>query len=798
MSSNRYLHEFDATMYSSNMHIPDPKEAPIYWTGQLLRMKSAAIGAEEEGGGGASGMDKFEMSTHSRDFTTDPTVLQEQQYRNMDEVLYLLMNPPHLHHGAGFEMVTQERDENGMPVQPFKLKYNPGLIHLFPYLRLALDGSSIRDKTNMKLLNFLYNLTKFWMPVYTFASNIPSESRSNPSCPYGGSVRERPKLTDIQCFGNYGAGRRLEVLSDKLRTGEFWHKETDLSRYFSGGPSREGKTRGTASFQGSKMLSSMSSADVEKHKSSMMATQMALKIMEDDILKAFRGEEPRRPSAEAEKYYIHDPQGLDRIVLDVYEKGQGNSRKETLDEYIERTNRGNRTPETYRHQARASYIKMVRKFYREKGKPVTPEVKAKLEAMKRAQKARERGVSTESKRESLLRPMHFPSSSAAAVESVDDDDDDSDDGDDDDDSSIDDIYNITWREFERAKILFERRRRLREELIRRGDAIDKMETAARDKAKRKAQEAKEEYSPEELREIGDSAAITIPAHVARPLVSKSLRLEDSLSPAEWTNKKVRGLLFIPSPQRVILIPSFFNENIQKQIRARMDRPFDAYLIYTEPLDRQGAPVIRYLVLDTLSLRQDIPSIPRIITPTDQTNRPYNNTCLHCGEAIGSKKKSVMRTLKRAAKRATGGLESGFCSRACQSKANSEAEEVMRIFKNTAIHKIPPLTSTKVIDKMRIAKNIKYEIIRIAQEKLNELFEHIHILFKMQELLRADNDMGTEVRSFGGKRRRPRKTRKFKKKPHKPRKTRKFKKKRHRRKTKKRRRRVKKRRRTKKR
>jgi hypothetical protein len=792
MSSRGYLHEFDATMYRSNMLIPDPKEAPIYWTGQLLRMKSAAIGAEEkEGAAGAPSMDEFEMSAYSRDFTADPTVLQEQQYRNMDEVLYLLMNPPSSTHGLGFEMVTEERDGNGMPVQPFKLKYNPGLIHLFPYLRLALDGSSIRDKTNMKLLNFLYNLTKFWMPVYTFASNIPSESRGNPSCASGKGERKRPKLTDIQCFGNYGPFVGLEALSNELLTGGCWYKKKDLSRYFKSIRSGEGKTSSAASFQGSKMLSSMSSADVEKHKSSMMATQMALKIMEDDILEAFegKGQEPLS-KAEAERYYIHDSQGLDRIVLDVYEKGQGDSRKETLGEYIKRTNRGNRTPETYRHQARASYIKMVRKFYREKGKDVPPEVKAKLEAMKRAQKARKRGVSTESKRESLLRPMHFPSSSAA-VESVDDDDDD------DDDSSIDDIYNITWREFERAKILFERRRRLREELVRRGDAIDKMETAARDKAKRKAQEAKEEYSPEELREIGNSAAIIIPAHVASPLVSKSLRLEPSMSPEEWANRKVRGLLFIPSPQRVILIPSFFNENIQKQIRARMDRPFDAYLIYTKPLDRQGVPVERYLVLDESSAR--FPSIPRIITPTDQTNRPYNNTCLHCGEAIGSKKKSVMRTLKRAAKRATGGLESGFCSRACQSKANSEAEEVLRIiYENRAIHKIPPLTSTKVKDKMRIAENIKYEIIRIAQEKLNELFEHIHILFKMQELLRANNDMGTEVRRFGGKRRKSRKTRKFKKKHRKSRKTRKFKKKHHRRKTKKRGRRVKKRRRTKKR
>tara|TARA_B110000037_G_scaffold215737_1_gene273614 strand:+ start:758 stop:3139 length:2382 start_codon:yes stop_codon:yes gene_type:complete len=793
MSSHGYLHEFDATMYRSNMLIPDPKEAPIYWTGQLLRMKSAAIGAEEkEGAAGAPSMDEFEMSAYSRDFTADPTVLQEQQYRNMDEVLYLLMNPPSSTHGLGFEMVTEERDGNGMPVQPFKLKYNPGLIHLFPYLRLALDGSSIRDKTNMKLLNFLYNLTKFWMPVYTFASNIPSESRGNPSCASGKGERKRPKLTDIQCFGNYGPFMGLEALSNELLTVGCWYKEKDLDRYSESIRGEEGKTSSAASFQGSKMLSSMSSADVEKHKSAMVATQMALEIMENDILEAFKGEGQEPSSAaEAERYYIHDSQGLDRIVLDVYEKGQGNSRKETLGEYIKRTNRGNRTPETYRHQARASYIKMVRKFYHEKGNSLPFEVKAKLEAMKRTQKARERGVSTKSKRESLLRPMHFPSSSAAAVESVDDDDDD------DDDSSIDDIYNITWREFERAKILFERRRRLREELVRRGDAIDKMETAARDKAKRKAQEAKEEYSPEELREIGDSAARTIPAHVASPLVSKSLRLEPSMSPEEWANRKVRGLLFIPSPQRVILIPSFFNENIQKQIRARMDRPFDAYLIYTKPLDRQGVPVERYLVLDESSAR--FPSIPRIITPTDQTNRPYNNTCLHCGEAIGSKKKSVMRTLKRAAKRATGGLESGFCSRACQSKANSEAEEVLRIiYENRAIHKIPPLTSTKVKDKMRIAENIKYEIIRIAQEKLNELFEHIRTLFKMQELLRANNDMGTEVRSFGGKRRKPRKTRKFKKKHRKSRKTRKFKKKHHRRKTKKRGRRVKKRRRTKKR
>lgn len=790
MSSHRYLHEFDATMYRSNMLIPDPKEAPIYWTGQLLRMKSAAIGAEEkEGAAGAPSMDEFEMSAYSRDFAADPTVLQEQQYRNMDEVLYLLMNPPSSTHGLGFEMVTEKRDGNGMPVQPFKLKYNPGLIHLFPYLRLALDGSSIRDKTNVKLLNFLYNLTKFWMPVYTFASNIPSESRGNPSCASGKGERKRPKLTDIQCFGNYVAGRRLEALSNELLTGGCWYKKKDLDRYSESIRSEEGKTSSAASFQGSKMLSSMSSADVEKHKSSMMATQMALEIMEDDILEAFegKGQEPLS-KAEAERYYIHDSQGLDRIVLDVYEKGQGNSRKDTLEEYIERYNRGNRTPESYRHQARASYIKMVIKFYSEKGKPVPPEVKAKLEAMKRAQKARERGVSTESKRESLLRPMHFPSSSAA-VEPVDDDDDD--------DSSIDYIYNITWREFERAKILFERRRRLREELVRRGDAIDKMETAARDKAKRKAQEAKEEYSSEELREIGDSAARTIPAHVASPLVSKSLRLEPSMSPEEWANRKVHGLLFIPSPQRVILIPSFFNENIQKQIRARMDRPFDAYLIYTKPLDRQGVPVERYLVLDESSAR--FPSIPRIITPTDQTNRPYNNTCRHCGKAIGSKKKSVMRTLKRAAKRATGDLESGFCSRACQSKANSKAEEVLRIiYENRAIHKIPPLTSTKVIDKMRIAENIKYEIIRIAQEKLNELFEHIRTLFKMQELLRADNDMGTEVRRFGGKRRKPRKTRKFKKKHRKSRKTRKFKNKHHRRKTKKSGRRVKKRRRTKKR
>ena len=383
MSSHRFLHEFDATMDSFNMHIP--ARDPIYWTGQLLRMKSAAVATEEkEGDEGVFGMDEFEVSTYDRDFTMDPTVLRKQQYRKMDELLYLLMRPPNPHHGLGFEMVTQERDKDGMPVQPFKLRYNPGLIHLFPYLRLALDGSSIRDKTNRKLLNFLYNLTKFWMPVYTFASNIPSEGRSNPSCVSGGSERKRPKLTDIQCFGNYGAWRSLEKLRYELTSGECWHKETDLSRYFSGGPAREGKTRGAASFQGSKMLSSMSSADVEKHKSSMMATQMALEMMEGDILKAFKGEgQVPLSAAEAERYYIHDPEGLDRIVLDVYEKGQGNSRKETLEEYIKRTNRGSRTPENYREQARASYRKMV-KILSENTVP--PEVKAKLEAMRRAQK----------------------------------------------------------------------------------------------------------------------------------------------------------------------------------------------------------------------------------------------------------------------------------------------------------------------------------------------------------------------------------------------------------------------------
>ena len=315
-----------------------------------------------------------------------------------------------------------------------------------------------------------------------------------------------------------------------------------------------------------------------------------------------------------------------------------------------------------------------------------------------------------------------------------------------------------------------------------------METAAREKAKRKAQEAKEEYSPEEIREIEDSAASIIPAHVARPLVSKSLRLERTMSRKEWANRKVRGLLFIRSPQKVILKPSFFKEDIQLQIRERMDRPFDAYLIYTEPLNRQGAPVVRYLVLDTFSPRRDIPSIPQIITPIQQ-GRPYNKTCMYCGKPFGSETVSFGESFKRVAKRATKSLESGFCSRACQSKANSEAVEVLRIiYKNKSIHKIPPLTtSTKVKDKMRIAENIKSEIIRIAQEKLNELFEHIYILFEMQELLRADDDMGMGRPRIGGKRGKLRKTRKFKKKRHKLRKTRKFKKKHHRRKTKKRRR-----------
>jgi hypothetical protein len=791
MSDDKLLH-MSAAESTVRDHADRTLRNPIWWIHILLEKKNAILqkkNAEEFGGS-------------SLDYPTPADALV-QQSREMLEVLELLMNPPNSRHGMGFKIMTET---------PLRLEYIPGIIFLLPYLKLALNTTL--DGTNIKILSFLDKLTEFWEPIYKFASLIPEHGEShNEEC--GSSeekkssadpTQELPKLTDIECFGN-SDGRLNGYWKDEIQTGDFWYEETDLSRYLKSEDMSE-----SSSFKGHELLSSPKAK--EMHATEIEAIRMAVEIVEKDIMKAFQGRGQIHfdsPNA-AEKYYITDKEGLDRIVLDVYEMGQADSTIQNLEGYIANSNSTKtRSPAVYRNVARESYVKIVKKFYEDEGVP--PEIADRLNRMEIQMPAETKTHA------SLLRPMvpnpfdvPPPDSKPPRTESTAETK-----------TKIkrkfdvnevvfinknrgtvihineDNSYNIDFGEGVVSKVSSEeitRSRKLRLKppmaMLLKNEAdglrfpvsdvehflLSRRQPLLRPSAGR----ADPTFAPAAvLGNPDDIFNVTWREHQrnillsehrriiqehfrtavgpAIPKVEKSLRLDSGESVNESIDKKIRGLLYIPPPHVVILKPKFFEKKIQKQIKKREDELF-AYRIPTEHVER-------FLVLDTNSPDGNHPSIPRIITPLSSELKPYHNTCIRngCDRKLGMQKISLGSSIKRHMKKATRQIEHGFCSRTCQQLAEDEAEELIKVIYEQHVLK-------KVKDKIRVAETIRAEIIRIAQEKLNELFKHEDILFLMQEFLHSDT-----VRSFGGgKNRKPRKTRKFKKTNcKKPRKTRKFKK-----------------------